>query len=564
MHRNSEQTKSEDIHTFSSLFSLMWKTSPILLVSVALSSILSGLFGIAAIDVINIALSEKQQNSAELLSKFAIVALLHIIFQLLTSLLPACMGRRITQSLRSGLAKSVLAAPLSLVEKLGIPDVHAILTNDIPVVARSLFVLPLLLANAAVVFFGFVYIGYKSFAALVIFIFALGIGIAGYALFYRHAAKFTNLARGEYSNFSKHLFALLFGLKELKLHCQRRRWFFNADLHLSTRRLGAYGFKEHMWFEFGSGFGQVCYYFLLGSLIGWKLHNPLANDVAFTACVLAIVYLIGHVTVLVDLAPTVTEGVVSLNRLHTLQFSLNVQQSPTAPSFGMSKHLSNSIVWKQISLNNVEVCYEETHKPDQFLLGPVTLTLSPGQLIFIVGGNGSGKSTLIKTLCGLYSPSKGEITVDSENLNEFGIERYRNLFSTVFADFFILRRILDRDADITRKMHLRQYLSMFGLEDKVLEEQGCLSEPMDLSSGQRRRLALVVACLDDRPILILDEWAADQDPVSREFFYSQFLPGLTAAGKCVVVVSHDDRYFHIADRILKLEGGKVVSERARQ
>ncbi|MBH9340157.1 cyclic peptide transporter, partial [Pseudomonas aeruginosa] len=88
---------------------------------------------------------------------------------------------------------------------------------------------------------------------------------------------------------------------------------------------------------------------------------------------------------------------------------------------------------------------------------------------------------------------------------------------------------------------------------------GNFSTP-DLSTGQRKRLALINAWLEERPVLVFDEWAADQDPAFRRVFYTELLPDLKRQGKTIIVISHDDRYFEMADQLIRLSAGKVVKE----
>ncbi|MCY7337619.1 MAG: cyclic peptide export ABC transporter, partial [Chamaesiphon sp.] len=200
--------------------------------------------------------------------------------------------------------------------------------------------------------------------------------------------------------------------------------------------------------------------------------------------------------------------------------------------------------------------YQLAGQENTFTLGPVDLTLYPGELVFIVGGNGSGKSTLAKLITGLYVPDAGEILLDGTLVDDRNRELYRQLFSTVFADFYLFERLLGlglQDLDAQAKTYLEQ----LQLTHKVTIENGKLSTTA-LSQGQRKRLALLTAYLEDRPIYLFDEWAADQDTFFREIFYQQLLPELKQRGKAVLVISHDDRYFHLADRLLKLDYGQIV------
>jgi putative pyoverdin transport system ATP-binding/permease protein len=190
-----------------------------------------------------------------------------------------------------------------------------------------------------------------------------------------------------------------------------------------------------------------------------------------------------------------------------------------------------------------------------FLLGPIDLTIKSGELIFIVGSNGSGKSTLAKLITGLYAPQFGRVLLNGEPITATNIEWYRQHFATTFADAYLFDRYYGfEDPQLDREV--QKYLHEFQLDRKVSVNNGVLSTT-SLSQGQRKRLALLTAFLEDRPIYLFDEWASDQDPSFREIFYKQMLIELKARGKLVIVITHDDRYFHLADRILKLNYGRV-------
>ncbi|MGH7968533.1 MAG: cyclic peptide export ABC transporter, partial [Limisphaerales bacterium] len=213
--------------------------------------------------------------------------------------------------------------------------------------------------------------------------------------------------------------------------------------------------------------------------------------------------------------------------------------------------------FERLDLKSVLHSYHVEQDDTQFVLGPVSLTFRPGELVFLVGGNGSGKSTLAKIIAGLYIPEAGEMRLDGKLVTDANRDEYRQLFSAVFSDFYLFEHLLglerpDLDAQA------RGYLEQLHLNHKVRIRNGALSTT-SVSQGQRKRLALLTAYLEDRPFYLFDEWAADQDPHFKSVFYTQLLPELKARGKTVLVISHDDRYFHVADRILKLDYGKLVS-----
>jgi putative pyoverdin transport system ATP-binding/permease protein len=193
-----------------------------------------------------------------------------------------------------------------------------------------------------------------------------------------------------------------------------------------------------------------------------------------------------------------------------------------------------------------------------FLLGPISLSLQPGEITYLVGGNGSGKSTLAKLITGLYSPQQGEIYMNGVAVGEHNLEWYRQHFSAIFTDFYLFDRYLGfSQANLDEEV--QRYLKHLQLDHKVQVQNGTLSTTR-LSQGQQKRLALLTAYLEDRPIYVFDEWASDQEPLFRELFYKEILVKLKERGKTVVVITHDDRYFHLADHMIKLDYGRVESD----
>lgn len=215
--------------------------------------------------------------------------------------------------------------------------------------------------------------------------------------------------------------------------------------------------------------------------------------------------------------------------------------------------------FERIDLEAVEFRYTDADGRGLFVAGPFDLTLHPGELVFIVGGNGSGKSTLLKLLAGLYRPGQGAIRLNGRALEPAQYPHYRTLFSSVFTDFHLFRRLYG-SPDIDPGQ-VNYWLGELGLGDKTrYTGQGFTN--LALSTGQQKRLAIVATIVKGRPICIFDEPAADQDPSFRRRFYESILPALKATGRTLVVVSHDDRYFHLADRVLRVRDGRIESPAA--
>jgi putative ATP-binding cassette transporter len=268
-------------------------------------------------------------------------------------------------------------------------------------------------------------------------------------------------------------------------------------------------------------------------------------------------YIVSPLDILSSLLPTFSRARIALEKIESLGLSLE-QDSTEHEAAGQ---LGREADWKEIRLEGVTHTYYRENETSRFTLGPVDLTLVPGEMVFIVGGNSSGKTTLAKLITGLYSPEGGEVRINGRAVADETRDAYRQHFSMVFSDFYLFDTLLGLDNpafDLDRQA--QKYLDKLQLSGSVEIKGGALSTT-SVSQGQRKRLALLTAYLEDRPIYVFDEWAADQDPVFKEVFYLHLLPELKARGKTVLVISHDDRYYYVADRIVKLDYGKVEYDR---
>ena len=268
-----------------------------------------------------------------------------------------------------------------------------------------------------------------------------------------------------------------------------------------------------------------------------------------TGYALIMLYMSSPLEVILNTMPSLSRARVSLKRIEAIGLSLD------APPAGSMQQGAGEGAWRTLELAGVTHAYQREGEEGSFTMGPIDLSFSPAEIVFITGGNGSGKTTLAKLITGLYAPENGEVRLDGVEITDATREAYMQRFSVVFSDFFLFDRLLGLDAPDTDEQAVH-YLRQLRLDHKVQVKDGKLSTT-ELSQGQRKRLALLTAYVEDRSIYLFDEWAADQDPVFKAFFYLELVPELKARGKTVIVISHDDRYYGMADRIVKLEYGKV-------
>ncbi|HEX3528587.1 MAG TPA: cyclic peptide export ABC transporter [Thermoanaerobaculia bacterium] len=455
--------------------------------------------------------------------------------------------------LRLRLTRSILAAPLRHLEKLGPHRLLATLTTDINVIVDSITGIPLLLMHLSVVVSCLIYLAWLSPKVMLEVFGFIVLGVITYQLPVIRGFAHMLKARGLYDGLVKQIRALTEGTKELKMHRRRRRAF------VGEVESAALAFQEEnragsIIFAAAASWGQALVYVVLGLLI-FGLPRFQAMDQRILLSFTVILFqLMVPLEVLMNMLPTLGRASASMRTVEQLGFELEANSHERE----MAVERAVTSGWGRLELRGITHSYRRENEEESFLLGPIDLAFVPGELVFLVGGNGSGKTTLAKLVLGLYAPEAGEVRFAGETITDDNREQYREHFAVVFSDFFVFEKLLGLDADALDDA-ARGYLRRLLLEQKVEVRDGVLST-IDLSQGQRKRLALMTAYLEDRPIYLFDEWAADQDPVFKEVFYLALLPELKARGKTVFVISHDDHYFHVADRILKLDYGKIESD----
>ncbi len=455
--------------------------------------------------------------------------------------------------LRLRLTRSILAAPLRHLEKVGPHRLLATLTTDINVFVDSITGIPLLLMHLSIVVSCLVYLAWLSPKVMLEVLGFIVLGIITYQIPVIRGFALMHKARSLYDEVVKLMRALTEGTKELKMHRRRRRAFV-AGVEESTLAFLEENRAASIIFAGAASWGQALVYVVLGLLVFGLPRIQATDQRTLLSFTVILFQMMVPLEVLMNMLPNLGRASASMNTIEELGFELAANSHERE----MAVDRAVSTGWGRLELRGVTHSYRRENEDESFLLGPIDLAFEPGEMVFLVGGNGSGKTTLAKLILGLYAPEAGEVSLTGETIDDSNREQYREHFSAVFSDFFVFEKLLGLDADALDDA-ARGYLRRLLLEQKVQVRDGVLST-IDLSTGQRKRLALMTAYLEDRPIYLFDEWAADQDPVFKQVFYLVLLPELKARGKTVFVISHDDHYFHVADRILKLDYGKIESD----
>ncbi|WP_440069296.1 cyclic peptide export ABC transporter [Tenacibaculum discolor] len=340
------------------------------------------------------------------------------------------------------------------------------------------------------------------------------------------------------------------GFKKLKLSFFRTENLMNKFLVPNRSKAGELDFKINYVFLSINLISQYGLYFIIATILFLLPEWGLLNRSDVIAYVVVILFISGPINNLINLQQMYTRFIVANRRIKSFMKDFEVEDNKNTLLKPQRTNDFTSIEYK-----NVYFSYNEEQPDSSFALGPINLELKKGETVFIVGGNGSGKSTFINTLTGLYAPTKGQILFDEE---ENITEQIQSLTAAVFTDNHIFSKNYE-EYELENNIEYKEYLKLMELEEVVGNDKDS-SVRRKFSKGQSKRMSLIFALLEDKPILILDEWAADQDPYFRKFFYEELIPKFKQEGKTIIAVTHDDAYFHQADRILKFDYGQIVKD----
>lgn len=522
--------------------------------TIVLAGVVGGISNTILIALVNSALNNVGPVPARVVWGYAALCVVLALTRFVSGALLVRITQKAVCDLRIGLCRQILAAPLRLLEKLGPHKLFATLTSDVPSITNALILLPLLCMNITVLLGCLGYLGWLSWRLLLGVLGVMVVGIISHQVPVMRATRHFGLAREWTDALFKHLRALIEGMKELKLHRERRGAFLSRLLEPAAHSVRRETITaETIWTAAGS-WDQVLLFIVIGFVVFAVPAWQSADARTLTGYTLTILYMMGPLEFILNTLPRLGQADVAIRKIEEVSGPLAERRAADESATPARPEAA----WMSLALDGVTHSYEREGEETSFILGPVSLSFRPGEVVFITGGNGSGKTTLAKLLTGLYEPESGEIRLDGEPVTEANREAYRQLFSAVFSDFYLFEELLGLEAlDVDVKA--RDCLSQLRLSNKVQVKDGKLST-IELSRGQRKRLALLAAYLEDRPVYVFDEWAADQDPLFKEVFYLQVLPSLVEKGKTVIAITHDQGYYYFADRVVRLDDGKLQSE----
>ena len=511
--------------------------------------------GIAAISNVGVlaVINNAAQHAAEQVHSFRELALF-----ILTLLIFVVSERAVLRTstrevesilhrLRMRMMSRIRHADLLPLESIGRAQIDAGVAKETLVISQAAPVVIMGIQSAIVVFFVLLYLAWLSPWAFILAVGFLAIAVTVHF----NKLKLVNAELHEALRQENRMFDavtdILEGFKEIKMNAARSNELYTflnqisesaTTLKITTKTRQA----DHIIWT------QAMFFLLVASIIFLLPQFSVSHNEVVLQATTTIVFLLGPLSMLVGSMPVMADANAAAENIDAMDRELErITRTPHPIRTGITR-------FDQITLETLTFNYASNTGDTPFGIGPIELDIRSGEILFLTGGNGTGKSTLLKLIVGLYFPEKGSIRIDGVPVTDAGYDDYRSLFSIVFSDYHLFQRLYGLSEVDSRRID--SLLQELGLVGKVSVIDGGFST-LDLSTGQRKRLALLVALLEDRPILVFDEWAADQDPVFRKKFYEEMLPAWKSSGKTILAATHDDRYFSVADRIVALENGRI-------
>ena len=455
------------------------------------------------------------------------------------------LSRTVVYDLRISLIEKVLSTSYQNFEKIDKSRLYTSINDDVETIGEASNSFVQLITSMVTTIVAFIYLGFISFWITLI---AFSI-IAVIALLYYFVGRGTNIhfqeARNSKNDFVRMLNGLIEGFKELSLKVQKK-FLYQVDIEKIALQYKNKISKANIAFVHAFLIGESLLIILLGIIV-FAIPKMFPDVEVYTlvSFVIILLYLIGPINSILGSIPTIIQIKISWKRIQDLLAEI--------PG-NLNNEKEDPFVCKQVeSLAIRNLSFQYDNSEDKFNIGPIDLTIQRGEIIFIVGANGSGKSTFAKLITGLYDYAEGSLLINGSPVKPHQVGEF---FSTVFSPLHIFDRLYDLEIE-NKEVEIQKYLKVLKLEGKVSLSESRYST-INLSQGQIKRLALLQCYLEDSPIYLFDEWAADQDPSYRNFFYKTILPEMKEAGKIIIAITHDDNYFDIADRVFEMKQGKLV------
>ncbi|NQY62445.1 MAG: cyclic peptide export ABC transporter [Alteromonadaceae bacterium] len=539
---------------------LFWKVSPNLFFFSTILGVVTGLCYAAVIPFIMYVVAsglidfdtlhstgESIFNSptADIAQFFIIACALIVILKYFSSLLSIHITHKASLKHRMFLFRRIQGMSYYELEKMGQSKLLNLLRIDVPTVTGAASSYPVIWVNSVTVFGILSYLVFLNEKVFVYVLVATVLSILLYRIPLYFGTQYLKKARDMSDNVQEGIRGLIFGAKELKLNRKRSDEFLEGLLYKAEVGTRKATFKGNGFMMLADSVGELITYMVMAMVIFHLPYVFVLTQLELVGIVVALVYLSGPIGNIMGAVGAIKAGGVSLTKIQ--EFYTKTKSSDIEKTESIVKD------WSEYRVQGLG--YKYSQDDSDFALKPTTLTFKRNQITYIVGGNGSGKSTLSKCLTLHYTPTSGDVLFDDDPLKESQLESARQQISAIYSDYHLFDRLLGIQSPEIQEQ-IDEYFRYLELDGKVKIVDGKFSTT-SLSDGQKKRLALLVLLLEDRDICLFDEWAADQDPRFKEIFYKKILPNLKAKNKVIIVITHDDRFFELADQIVVMEDGKL-------
>ena len=509
-------------------------------------SIATSLLGVGVLAFINEYLL--RDSRALYIIYFALLLCLFLFCSLFVEIKLNNFGQNFIFQTQKKLVKQMLDTSFLQIDKITKAKLLASLNNDVRTISFGLMRFPeftqsliLIIASS----FYLIYLSPKIFLFCSVFIVFLF--IIDYRLMMKNYLCY-KMSRNSDDALQKDYENIIDGRKELALNAFRAKLYYDNEFTKNALGKRDANIKSGIYNSLSNNLNSIGFLALVGFEFYFSLHFGWASLEEATTIAIAILFLRSPLMSVTGSIPTLLMAKVSLDKIEHLDLM------DYKPKFNLARYEKP---WSSIRFENVSFHYDE-----KFALSPTSLDIKKGELVFLIGKNGSGKSTFSMLFAGLIKPDSGAIYLDDMRLNAQNIALYRSLITAIFSDFHLFTQAID-GSGVASEDKIAKWLEILGLTGKTQAQEGEITTTK-LSTGQRKRLAMLIALLEERDILILDEFAADQDPIFRRFFYTKLLPLLKNEGKTILAISHDERYFDMADRIFLAQNGAISELKAAQ
>jgi putative pyoverdin transport system ATP-binding/permease protein len=533
------------------LFQLIARESPISVKKLAAMAMLSGMSNAMVLAVINSAAGSAGNSFASFryLLLFIVTVAIYIRAQSYLMVRSAVVVETVLYSIRLRFIDLIRRADALPLEHIGRSIIYSSISKELVAISQATTEMVTACQASLMVFFAIAYLSVLSWTAFLITLSVSAIGVSVHFQKARDRQADLHEAVRRENRFLDLFTQMLTGFNEAKIN-RRVGDAIAEDLRAASASLRTIKMRVSHQFSGHFIFSQVALYVMIACIVFLLPRFNESNPILLTKTTASILFIIGPLTAVIAAIPTFAMANVAVSNVRALEDKL-ASAMEVEPVQGPPPSLS---AFRSIRFSKLVFEYTDEKGEPTFRVGPLDLEIRAGETLFIVGGNGSGKSTFLRLLTALYYGRRGSILLDGVPVAARNLQEYRNLFSVIFTDYHLFDQIYGDSAPDPAQVHA--LLEEFELQDKVSLE-GARWSTTSLSTGQRKRLALIVSLLQRKPVMVFDEWAADQDPTFRKYFYEVLIPRIKAQGKTIIAATHDDRYFHVADRVLRMDFGQM-------